>query len=164
MKNRAKAGLTLVEMLCTVIIVLLFSVGLVNGMSLAVKSYQQSLMSSESQILVSTLTSIVSDELRYSGTVTAPAEGEGTVSFFSRTYGEDSAFSQNGDGQVLLKGNKLLPSKAYHYGMQASVKLTVPEKNVFHVVIEITSASGNSLAKSEFDVERLNVGNQRDGT
>ena len=82
MKNRAKAGLTLVEMLCTVIIVLLFSVGLVNGMSLAVKSYQQSLMSSESQILVSTLTSIVSDELRYSGTVTAPADGEGRVSFF----------------------------------------------------------------------------------
>lgn len=164
MKNRAKAGLTLVEMLCTVIIVLLFSVGLVNGMSLAVKSYQQSLMSSESQILVSTLTSIVSDELRYSGTVTAPADGEGRVSFFSRTYGEDSAFSQNEDGQVLLKGNKLLPSKAYHYGMQASVQLTVPEKDVFHVVIEVTSASGNSLAKSEFDVERLNVGNQRDGT
>ena len=80
MKNRAKAGLTLVEMLCTVIIVLLFSVGLVNGMSLAVKSYQQSLMSSESQILVSTLTSIVSDELRYSGTVTAPADGEGPSS------------------------------------------------------------------------------------
>ena len=164
MKNRAKAGLTLVEMLCTVIIVLLFSVGLVNGMSLAVKSYQQSLMSSESQILVSTLTSIVSDELRYSGTVTTPEGGEGPVSFFSRTYGEDSTFSRNQDGQVLLKGNKLLPSKAYHYGMQACVTLTVPEKDVFHVVIEITSASGNSLAKSEFDVERLNVGNQRDGT
>ena len=164
MKNRAKAGLTLVEMLCTVLIVLLFSIGLVNGMSLAVRSYQQSLMSSESQVLVSTLTSIVSDELRYSGTVTPPEEEGGTVYFFSRTYGEDSAFSQNEDGQVLLKDNKLLPSKAYHYGMQANVTLTVPRTNVFHVIIEVTDASGNSLARSEFDVDRLNVGEQRDGT
>lgn len=158
MKNKAKAGLTLVEMLCTVVIVLLFSVGLVNGMSLAVNSYQQSLMSSESQVLVSTLTSIVSDELRYSGTVTV-SEEDGTVHFFSRTYGEDSSFSQNEDGQVLLKENKVLPSKAYHYGMRASVTLTVLRKDVFHVVIEVTSAKGSSLAKSEFDVERLNVGN-----
>ena len=74
MKLKNKSGLTLVEMLCCVVVMLLVSIGMVNGVSLAVRNYESSLMSSESQVLCSTLTNLVSDELRYSGAVNWEAD------------------------------------------------------------------------------------------
>ena len=156
MKNKAKAGLTLVEMLCTVVIMLLVSIGMVNGVSLAVRSYQKSLMASESQVLCSTLTNVVSDELRYSGTTYWPEQEGEPVRFYSRTYGDKCSFGQNEAGQVTLGDQKLLPSKAYHYGMQAQVNLGRKADNTFSVIIQITSAQGQPLAETTFDVEKLN--------
>ena len=51
MKKRAKAGFTLVEMLCSVILVILVSIGLANGVQLAVENYTRSIIHSESQVL-----------------------------------------------------------------------------------------------------------------
>ena len=83
-KLKNESGLTLVEMLCCVVVMLLVSIGMVNGVSLAVRNYESSLMSSESQVLCSTLTNLVSDELRYSGAVNWEAD---PIRFYSRTYG-----------------------------------------------------------------------------
>lgn len=160
MKNRAKAGLTLVELLCTIVIMLLVSVGMVEGVNLAVKNYKKSLLSSESQVLCSTLTNLVSDELRYSGAV---YWDQSPIAFFSRTYGDKCAFDQNADGQVTLGDEKLLPSKAYHLGMKASVTLEKKQDDrddLFTVTIVVTDSSGAELAKNEFDVEKLNVGSK----
>ena len=163
MKNKKTAGLTLTEMLCCVVIMLLVSIGMVNGVSLAVRNYQSSLMASESQVLCSTLTSIVSDELRYAG----PVDWENPISFYSRNYGKKCAFSQNREFQVTLKpvesqtdeeGFKLLPGRAYHFGMRAKVTLSKKDKsdNTFLVNVLITDSQDRELVKNDFEVEKLN--------
>ena len=162
MKN--KSGLTLVEMLCCVVVMLLVSIGMVNGVSLAVRNYQSSLMASESQILCSTLTSVVSDELRYAGPVDW---NKNPISFYSPSYGRPCVFAQNEEHQVTLKpvdddtfegtGFNLLPGRAYHFGMRAEVTLAQkPDtENTFLVTILIT-AQERELVKNDFEVEKLN--------
>ena len=164
MKNKKTAGLTLTEMLCCVVIMLLVSIGMVNGVSLAVRNYQSSLMASESQLLCSTISSLVTDELRYAGEVdwsTSP------VQFGSPSYGR-CYFAQNDENQVTLntvsesgaptgKSYKLLPSRAYHFGMEANVTLKENSPNTFSVTILVSAPNnGPVLAKSQFDVEQLN--------
>ena len=165
MKNKKTAGLTLVEMLCCVVIMLLVSIGMVNGVSLAVRNYQSSLMASESQLLCSTISSLVTDELRYAGAV----DWEKTpIQFGSPSYGR-CCFAQNDENQVTNtvseagidtgKSYKLLPSRAYHFGMEANVTLTKKENspNTFSVTILVSAPNnGPVLAKSQFDVEQLN--------
>lgn len=167
MKNKKTAGLTLTEMLCCVVIMLLVSIGMVNGVSLAVRNYQSSLMASESQLLCSTISSLVTDELRYAGAVDWNAE---PIQFGSPSYGR-CYFSQNEKKQVTLntvsdagidtgKSYKLLPSRAYHFGMEAEVTLKQKQKenspNTFSVTIVVSAPNGAELAKSQFDVEQLN--------
>ena len=68
-KLRNQNGLTLTEMLCTVIIVLLFSSLVAVGANAAVRSFRISMADSQAQELCSTLTTAISDKLRYSGEV-----------------------------------------------------------------------------------------------
>lgn len=170
MKNKKTAGLTLTEMLCCVVIMLLVSIGMVNGVSLAVRNYQSSLMASESQLLCSTISSLVTDELRYAGAVDW---GKDPIQFGSPSYGR-CYFGQNDEKQVTLntvseagtdtgKSYKLLPSRAYHFGMEAKVtieQVTIEPKentpNTFSVTILVSAPNGAELAKSQFDVEQLN--------
>lgn len=81
MKLKDKKGLTLVEMLCTVAILVLVSMVMVLGVQLGVRSYAKSVSYSEAQVLCSTLTTTISDELRYSGTL--KVDGSGNVTGFS---------------------------------------------------------------------------------
>ena len=166
MKNKKTAGLTLTEMLCCVVIMLLVSIGMVNGVSLAVRNYQSSLMASESQLLCSTISSLVTDELRYAGAVDWQKD---PIQFGSPSYGR-CYFSQNEKKQVTLntvseagidtgKSYKLLPSRAYHFGMEAKVTLAKKDgsPNIFSVTILVSAPNnGPELAKSQFDVEQLN--------
>lgn len=166
MKLKNKSGLTLVEMLCCVVVMLLVSIGMVNGVSLAVRNYESSLMSSESQVLCSTLTNLVSDELRYSGPV---KWDENPIRFYSRTYGSQCIFSQNDSNQVTLneiqldgtpaqRGYKLLPNRSYHLGMRASVTLAkaAGKDNTFSVTVLVMDSKDRELARNEFEVEKLN--------
>ena len=171
MKLKDKSGLTLVEMLCCVVVMLLVSIGMVNGVSLAVRNYESSLMSSESQVLCSTLTNLVSDELRYSGAVDWEAN---PIRFYSRTYGSECIFSQNDSKQVTLneiqrdgtpaqRGYKLLPNRSYHLGLRASVTLSKAKDNIFSVTILVTDSKDRELARNEFEVEKLNQEAQING-
>lgn len=171
MKLKNKSGLTLVEMLCCVVVMLLVSIGMVNGVSLAVRNYESSLMFSESQVLCSTLTNLVSDELRYSGAVNWEAA---PIRFYSRTYGSECIFSQNDSKQVTLneiqrdgtpaqRGYKLLPNRSYHLGMRASVILSKAKDNIFSVTILVTDSKDRELARNVFEVEKLNQEAQING-
>lgn len=165
MKNKETAGLTLTEMLCCVVILLLVSIGMVNGVSLAVRNYERSLMASESQILCSTLTSVVSDELRYAGSVDW---NKNPISFYSRSYGRPCVFAQNEEHQVTLKpvdddtfegtGFNLLPGRAYHFGMRAKVTLAQKQgtEKTFLVNVCITDSKDRKLVENDFEVEKLN--------
>ena len=155
-------GFTLVEMLCTIVILLLISALVVTGVQLGVKSYHRSISDSEAQVLCSTLTTAVSDELRYAGTV--HLTGENTTynmtqfSFFSQRYGDKAAFTVNQDGQILLSGNKLIPSKAYAYGAKAKLAIEYdPDKYCFTVTLGIYDRDGSrKLTENTFEVKLLN--------
>ena len=91
MKLKDKKGLTLVEMLCTVAILVLVSMVMVLGVQLGVRSYAKSVSYSEAQVLCSTLTTTISDELRYSSSAAAitprlPLRRKGMCSLAARTF------------------------------------------------------------------------------
>lgn len=67
----------------SVAILVLVSMVMVLGVQLGVRSYAKSVSYSEAQVLCSTLTTTISDELRYSGTL--KVDGSGNVTgFFSQ--------------------------------------------------------------------------------
>lgn len=159
MKQKKRAGMTLVELLCALAVLLLVSACMVLGVSLAVKSYERSVTHSEAQILCSTLQATVSDELRYSGTLYY--RGGQLVGFFSQDHGGEDAqdgFQTDENGHILLGGGKLLPKKAYPHGLRASVDLTGYDAaaRIFSVTVTVTDRSGGELAKTAFQVEKLN--------
>ena len=93
MKQKKKAGLTMVELLCALAVLLLVAACMVVGVSLAVRSYDRSLASSEAQVLCATLQTTVSDELRYSGTLFYDQTGR-LAGFFSQEHGGEDAKSE----------------------------------------------------------------------
>ena len=161
LKLKDKKGLTLVEMLCTVAILVLVSMVMVLGVQLGVRSYAKSVSYSEAQVLCSTLTTTISDELRYSGTL--KVDGSGNVTgFFSQQFGSGdyTAFTTTPEGHVQLGGKDILPAKAYPYGIKAEVKsLTYDDvSSLFTVRLSVKdSENKNTLAETTFEVEKLNV-------
>lgn len=161
MKLKDKKGLTLVEMLCTVAILVLVSMVMVLGVQLGVRSYAKSVSYSEAQVLCSTLTTTISDELRYSGTL--KVDGSGSVTgFFSQQFGSGdyTAFTTTPEGHVQLGGKDILPAKAYPYGIKAEVgSLTYDDVTaLFTVQLSVKdSENKNTLAETTFEVEKLNV-------
>lgn len=161
MKQKRIAGMTLVELLCALAVVLLVSAGMVLGVSLAVRSYERSVAGSEAQVLCSTLETIVSDELRYAGTLKYD-EGGKVVGFFSQNHpdadNQQSRFTTDDEGRVLLGGQKLLPNNAYPHGLRASVELTDYNtiNRIFTAVITVKDRGGDTLAQTELQVKQLN--------
>ena len=153
-------GFTLVEMLCTIVLILLISALVVTGVQLGVKSYHRSISDSEAQVLCSTLTTAISDELRYAGTVHLTGESQTydmtQFSFFSKRYGDYAAFTVNSDGQVLLSGNKLIPA----YGARARLAIQYdPSKYCFTVTLSIYDREdSHELTNNSFEVKLLNQG------
>ena len=102
MKNRKRVWVPL-------LVLLLVAACMVVGVSLAVRSYDRSLASSEAQVLCATLQTTVSDELRYSGTLFYDQTGRLT-GFFSQEHGGEDAkdgFQTDENGQILLGGTMM---------------------------------------------------------
>ena len=102
-KLRDRRGFTLTELLCAVLIVLLVSALLTVGVRFAGRTYNSSMQLSEAQELCSTLTSVISDKLRFCGTVTPGADGSLDHIFIQdlgSVEGEGAAFQVNADGQL----------------------------------------------------------------
>ncbi len=64
-KVKDNSGLTLVETLCAVLILVLLSLMLNSGLSMAIKTYQGITAESETQLLLSSLSDALADKLRY---------------------------------------------------------------------------------------------------
>ena len=115
-KLRDRRGFTLTELLCAVLIVLLVSALLTVGVRFAGRTYNSSMQLSEAQELCSTLTSVISDKLRFCGTVTPGADGSLDHIFIQdlgSVEGEGAAFHVDADGQLTLGSTRLLSSAAY---------------------------------------------------
>ena len=63
----------------------------------------------------------------------------------------------NEEGHVTLGGSKILSSRAYPYGLKASVGLSYDEsEKIFTAEIQVLSGAGNELATSDFEVKPIN--------
>lgn len=155
-KLRNQNGLTLTEMLCTVIIVLLFSSLVSVGANAAVRSFRISMADSQAQELCSTLTTAISDKLRY-----CTVEADNTVFIQGVGYVKgpaDEIFTVNDSGQVYLGENKLLGAYAYPEGLKVkdfSVKYNDTER-VFTVQFQIEDGRDTKLAEAKFQVKQIN--------
>lgn len=159
-KLRDRRGITLTEMLCTVLIVLLLTALLVVGIRFASKTYTESMRLSEAQELCSTLTSVISDKLRFCGTVTPGADGSLDHIFIQdlgSVEGEGAAFQVDADGQLTLGSTRLLSSAAYPRGLRVrDVSLRYDSaSSIFIVALQVGTAD-NTLAETSFEVRRLN--------
>ena len=154
-KLRNQNGLTLTEMLCTVIIVLLFSSLVAVGANAAVRSFRISMADSQAQELCSTLTTAVSDKLRY-----CTVEADNTVFIQGVGYVKGPAkdiFTAD-SGQVYLRENKLLGAYAYPEGLKVkdfSVEYNDTER-VFTVQFQIKDRRDTKLAEANFQVKQIN--------
>lgn len=160
-KLRDRQGITLTEMLCTVLIVLLLTALLVVGIRFAGKTYTESMRLSEAQEPCSTLTSVISDKLRFCGTVTQDENGGLTQIFIQNVgsvEGKGDAFQIGEDGQLALGDRHLLGSASYPKGLQVTA-FTLrydASTDIFSVTLEIGDRSRQTLSQTSFDVNRIN--------
>ncbi len=153
-KLRNQNGLTLTEMLCTVIIVLLFSSLVAVGANAAVRSFRISMADSQAQELCSTLTTAISDKLRYCTVETNAVFIQG-VGYVEATA--DKIFTAD-SGQVYLGGKKFLGAYAYPEGLKVqdfSVKYD-GTKRIFTVAFQIEDRRDTKLAEADFQVKQIN--------
>ena len=154
-KLRNQNGLTLTEMLCTVIIVLLFSSLVAVGANAAVRSFRISMADSQAQELCSTLTTAISDKLRY-----CMVEADNTVFIQGVGYVKgpaDKIFKVDlASGQVYLGENKLLGAYAYPEGLKVREFSVTYEENVFTVKFQIKDRRDTKLAEADFQVKQIN--------
>ena len=151
--------MSLVELLSAVLVMLLVTSLLVLGVRIGTKAYVKSVSMSEAQILCATLTTLITDELRYAGTIQVDADGR--VGFFSQNFGgADGAvsyFAADENGQITLGGTPILSKRAYPYGLQAAVNLRYAKpENRFTAILTVCGADSGELARTEFEVEPLN--------
>ncbi len=168
-KLRSRSGMTLTEMLCALVVLMLISALLAVGVRFGVQTYRTSMADSQAQVLCSTVTAAIEDKLRYCGSVSKEngklfIQGIGSVS----GNGDGGFFSVNDDGQIVLDAadetgeKKLLGSKSYPRGLKIA-KIAEDDlitfdqtSGIFHVKFKVTDTAGTTLASSEFDVKRIN--------
>ena len=161
-KLREKRGMTLIEMLCAVLLLLIMSGMLTLGVSFAVRTYRDSMQSSQAQELCSTITAAISDKLRYCGSVSKNGDSIFIQDVGSVSSGEGEIFSLNESGEITLDAagtKKLLGSRSYPRGLRVEeLRMTYDsDSGIFSVSFRITDGRDRELAGSDFDVKRINL-------
>ncbi|MDO4501216.1 MAG: hypothetical protein Q4B60_08125 [Erysipelotrichaceae bacterium] len=165
-KTKSKSGMSLGETLVAVLIILLVSLSLASTMSLAANQYVKTKRKLEANILMSSLCTIVSDELGYATSVKLDSSNN-VVSFIGNNYLTDKytgkLASLNGRlAYVNIDNNnefiELLAKSAYSNGMK--VEMQEPKynsaNNTYKVTIYIKDPGDKPLISKTFDVININ--------
>ena len=159
-KLKSRSGMTLTELLRGIVVLLLVTSLLTVGVRFAVKTYRASMASAQAQTLCSTLTTAVTDKLRYCGNVSENGDRIFITDVGSVVGSEDEGgVFRIEDGEVLLGSKKLLGSKAYPEGLRVDgFKLKYSgSTRIFSVAFVVTDSAGTVLAKADFDVQKINL-------
>ncbi len=153
-------GLTLVELLAAVVILILLGLILNAGLQMAMTSYRAMIAQSETELLLSTLADILADDLRYAEDVAAR---EGMLdSYFSDSYGEGTRLRLE-NGKVYADGGgnsglRVLPDGAY--GLNGRYEVDAMEigyaDRVFTLKLSVKEKDGDIHAETELAVRCLN--------
>lgn len=160
LKNKLKkiAGMTLMEMLVCVLLLLIASGGMAGGVALASRQYNESLRKSEAEQLYTTLETIITEELRY--TSSATTEGSTTV-FKSKKFpsgGMDTILIEKGEVYIgnTTTNYAVVNSKSYSRGLKVALDRFTLNGNVFTVQLTI-SANDKEYATGTFQVRGLSL-------
>lgn len=161
-KLAGREGLTLVEMLAAVAILVLLALILNTGLQMAVHSYRAMVAQSETELLLSTLADTLADELRYASDVTT--SGGALVSYTSDSFGTDTALRvDTGDGKVYADssqgaGQRVLPDGAYGSGGRYEVEpVTITyDAPIFTLSLSVKEKDGSIGAAATIKVRCLN--------
>lgn len=150
-KLRSRQGMTLTEVLVALLILSLVTVGVAAGVGASVRVYRQATEASDAQMLVSTLSAALMDELRYARDIQSDGR------FTSDTFGEDSSVGVT-DGRITVGGEKLL-SDAVYAGLRVKDPITVTYAGgVFHVELTVQSGTEDrDIRTVSFAVRALNA-------
>lgn len=162
-KLRSEEGLTLVELLCTVVILTLLGLMLNTGLQMALRSYQDMTAQSEAQLLLSTLSDALADDLRYAREVNTDAGGN-LNTYRSDSYGSGVSLKID-NGQVKANGKRVLPAGAYGNGAYKVVPRDGSANDLdvtyadglFTVKLKVEQPNGTVSAETEFTVRCLNA-------
>lgn len=148
-KLRSIKGFTFVEMLCAILILVLAVAAMITEITFATKTYEDSVMTSQAQTLCSTVTNVISDELRYS--TIQKSDG----SFTSVNYGDNVKFEVDEEGHLILNETKLLSDKTYGELRVQLNELSYDGKVYKVKLVIVDSTSDKELMSNEFSVEPL---------
>lgn len=166
-KWKDSRGLTLVETLCAVAILVLLGLLINTGLNLALRSYRDIIAQSELELLLSTLSDTLADDLRYAQRV--EVNGDRTLKeYHSERYNTGDAVTTlkvgEEDGRLYANEYPMLPSGAYGSGGAyvigtndgaSGLKITYNE-GLFTVNLTVKQAEGELSAKASFSVRCLN--------
>lgn len=108
---REDEGYTLVEMLCAALVLILLCMLVGSGFHMAQSSYRSMALRSETQLLLSTLSNALTDELRYADDVSSNADGS-LITYRSRLYGENTTLKVDVSGQIYAEALSASPGAA----------------------------------------------------
>lgn len=114
-KLKSCRGLTLVEMAAAAGVLALLAMILHTGLIMAQDSYDKMTVEAESQLLLSTLTGVLSNELRYAEDIVL-GEGDVLQRYTSINYGRNTVLSLNENGQLEANQRQMLSGGAYGNG------------------------------------------------
>lgn len=156
-KLKSESGMTLVEMLCAVAILVLLCLMLNTGIQAAVKSYRNLTAQSELELLCSTISNLLADDLRFARDTEADADGS-LLRYNSDSYGTAAQIEISGeDGQIRIGENKILPEGAYGNGAYEVETLAIHyDGSFFEIGLDVRQKSGGLHAQAHFTVRCLN--------
>ncbi len=165
-KLRDREGMTIVEILMAIIVLLLVTAMVTTAIDLGIKHYRRSTMRSEARVLNATLIKAVQDELRYAEEISSPA-GSGIGGFKykskSRVMNNEVYFDYGSGGELLLKkvsdgsGVGLVSSKSYVFDIKPELTISWSESDrLFSCELKIKEDAGAELVSSTFGVKPLN--------
>lgn len=174
-KLNNKQGMSIAELLCATFILLLVSMVLVVGVSMALKHFNKSIRASEAQSLYCTLEMSLTNELKYTNSITV-AGGTRVKSFRSVTYAikedqEVSLVSLDADGDLVDIGelalgdngvyNRILNSSSYPHGLKAQAHVDYTDKGegegYFTVHVNIGTGQDMLINDKTFQVRPMNL-------
>lgn len=99
-RRRGESGLTLVEMLCATALLTLLALILNAGVGIAVRSYRTMVAQSETQLLLSTASAALADDLRYARDIEVTG---GAITYTSDSFGKNAQLKLDGAGRLIAE-------------------------------------------------------------
>lgn len=159
-KLSGEGGLTLVELLCAVVILILLGLLLNTGLQMAVNTYRAIVAQSEAELLLSTALDAIADNLRYARDVTAGADGK-LSSYTSDSFGKGASIELNDKNQIVVNGMRLLPTGAY--GLNEAYRVDKEKMSIqyvepnFTISLKVVTKDEKISAEASVTVRCLNA-------